>query len=121
MSDCIDSQLEWTVLANVYAGYLPIERVSREMFSDERRLTFARMTHGTLCEWEIHAFDLVPVVAASQYQEMLDRLIELNRRRRLVNDMAVVDEGVRHDTLSCDEACNLLAQALEKTNAATSS
>jgi len=113
----IDLRLEWHVLAHIHAGYLKADAVDRGWFTAERKLTFARLKHGTLAEWELATFDLLPALSDRDITEQVGRLRELARRRHIILAVSGVDAGLRADAMTADEACELLAQAQEAAHA----
>ena len=110
----VDVRLEWHVLASIHSGYLSIDAVDRSLFTDERKLTLARLRHGTVCEWELAAFDLLPAVADSEIAEHVEKLRELRESRKLAMGVMYADEGLRQNAMTGDEACEILAKALDE-------
>jgi hypothetical protein len=83
-------------------------------FTGDRKLTHARLRAGTEAEWERATLDLIPAVPDSDVTAQIARLRELAERRRLLSVTDVVDGGLRGDTMTADEACEILARALER-------
>ena len=106
-----DLQLEWHVLSALQALYVRFDSAPLSLFSGDRKLAWARLRAGTAASWEIAACDLLPSVADSVVAEQIARLRELSDRRRLLSVLDVVDCGLRGDTMTANEARELLAEA----------
>ena len=108
----IDLQLEWHVLAALRAGHVPFESAPLGLFTAERKLTHARLRAGTVAEWEVATFDLLPDVSGADIAQQIERLAELEKRRRLLAAMACAEGGMCGDAMTADEACEILARAI---------
>lgn len=107
-----DLALEWHVLAHMHAGYLPQDAIDYPDVTKDRAFTLARLRAGTLAEWELDAFALLPALSDRDIAEQVERLRELRRRRELLAAVVRAEAELRIGEVPADDVRTELLEAL---------
>jgi hypothetical protein len=107
----MDLELEWSLLAQVHAGHLPLDAIDHRDLTEDRALTLARLRAGTVHDWELRVFDLLPSLSVRAIEAGLAMLRDLAHRRRMLTALGRIEAGLRDGSLQVAAARTALLGA----------